>query len=220
MIISDLVTDREADIVDPDRWCGCIDGALTNTDPPKCTVENLTQLASGERLVTSVPRCDQNIIPCWALEDRLAHGSDRRFEFINPRLLRRPARNYMNLGHTPVIALEERDRSEDYHAMILSVSEKLNCSRMIVTRGKRGILAYDRERGFVESPAMAGQVVDRMGTGDAVLSLASLLVVQDAPMEIIGFVGNAVGAQAVATLGHQRSIEPVSLVKFMTALLK
>jgi SAM-dependent methyltransferase len=29
MVISDLVTNIEADIVDPDRWCGCIDGALT-----------------------------------------------------------------------------------------------------------------------------------------------------------------------------------------------
>jgi arsenite methyltransferase len=31
MVISDLVTDREIhkDSVDPEKWCGCIDGALT-----------------------------------------------------------------------------------------------------------------------------------------------------------------------------------------------
>ena len=31
MVISDLVTDKEVhgDSVDPDKWCSCIDGALT-----------------------------------------------------------------------------------------------------------------------------------------------------------------------------------------------
>ena len=31
MIISDLVTDKEIDkeSIDPDKWCSCIDGALT-----------------------------------------------------------------------------------------------------------------------------------------------------------------------------------------------
>lgn len=29
MVISDLVTDREATSIDPDRWCSCIDGAMT-----------------------------------------------------------------------------------------------------------------------------------------------------------------------------------------------
>jgi arsenite methyltransferase len=33
MVISDLVTDREInkDSVDPEKWCSCIDGALTKT---------------------------------------------------------------------------------------------------------------------------------------------------------------------------------------------
>jgi arsenite methyltransferase len=36
MIISDLVTDKERDkkSVDPDKWCSCIDGALTKESYP------------------------------------------------------------------------------------------------------------------------------------------------------------------------------------------
>ena len=65
-----------------------------------------------------------------------------------------------------------------------------------------------------------GQIVDRVGAGDAVLSVVSLCVAQDSPMEIAGFIGNAVGAHAVATLGHRDSIERASLYKHLESLLK
>ena len=32
MVISDLVTDRKADTIDPEMWSSCIDGALTKSD--------------------------------------------------------------------------------------------------------------------------------------------------------------------------------------------
>jgi hypothetical protein len=39
-------------------------------------------------------------------------------------------------------------------------------------------------------------------------------------MEVIGFIGNVVGAQAVATVGHRNSIERVSLARHIEHLLK
>ena len=104
--------------------------------------------------------------------------------------------------------------------MLLNVSQKLDCGRVVVTRGRDGMTCYDREEGFVDVPAFAGQVVDRMGAGDAVLSLTALCVAQGAPMEIVGFIGNVVGAEAVATVGHRSSIERVSLMKHVESLLK
>jgi len=46
-----------------------------------------------------------------------------------------------------------------------------------------------------------------------------LCVAQKAPMEVVGFIGNAVGAQAVATVGHRRPIERVSLFRLIECLL-
>ncbi len=116
--------------------------------------------------------------------------------------------------------LEARDRRGDLKKMALDVSEKLSCEQIIVTRGKYGCLCYRRGEDFVQVPALANQVVDRMGAGDAFLSLTSLLAPQKAPMEMLGFVGNAVGAQAVATVGHRQPIERASLFKHMECLLK
>ena len=69
-------------------------------------------------------------------------------------------------------------------------------------------------------PAFAVRVVDRIGAGDAVFSVTALCVAQKAPMEVVGFVGNAVGAQAVATVGNRKPIERVPLFKHIEALLK
>ena len=118
------------------------------------------------------------------------------------------------------IRLEARDRQGDLGEMILDVSRRLACERVVATRGKHGCLCYNEDEGFFEVPAFAGQVVDRMGAGDAFLSLTALCVAQQAPMEVVGFIGNAVGAQAVATVGHRRPIERVTLFKHIESLLK
>ena len=76
------------------------------------------------------------------------------------------------------------------------------------------------EDGFFEVPAFANRIVDRLGAGDAVLSATALCVAQNAPVEVVGFVGNAVGAQAVATVAHRKPIERVPLLKHIESLMK
>ncbi len=118
------------------------------------------------------------------------------------------------------VRLEARDRGGDLREAVLKISNRLGCKRAVVTRGKNGCLCFDKDEGFVEVPALAGQIVDRMGAGDAFLSVAALCVVQGAPIELAGFVGNAAGGQAVATVGHRASTEPALLYKHIESLLK
>lgn len=118
------------------------------------------------------------------------------------------------------IRLECRDRRGDLKRMILEVSRRLDCPRIMVTRGKNGCIAYCREEGFFEIPAFASKVVDRMGAGDSFVALTTPCMVQKAPMEIAGFIGNAVGAQAVATVGHRTSTERIPLFRHIECLMK
>jgi rfaE bifunctional protein kinase chain/domain len=118
------------------------------------------------------------------------------------------------------IALEERNRRGDVKDMALSVSNKLDCDRIVVTLGKEGSLCYSKDEGFFEVPAFANKVVDRVGAGDAVLSVTALCASQRVPMEVLGLIGNVVGAQAVATMGHRSSVERVPLMKHIESLLK
>lgn len=130
-----------------------------------------------------------------------------------------PRADYICLAHHE-ISLEERNRDGTIQEMILNLSRKLACEQIIVTRGRYGNVCFSAKEGFIEVPAFTERVVDRMGSGDAVISLTSLCIAQKTPLETVGFIGNAVGAQMVATLGHQKSVERVPLFKFIESLLK
>jgi rfaE bifunctional protein kinase chain/domain/rfaE bifunctional protein nucleotidyltransferase chain/domain len=116
--------------------------------------------------------------------------------------------------------LEARDRHGCLEAMVQRVSEKLACPNVIVTRGSHGCLTYNQNDGFCHIPAVAGQVKDRMGAGDTFLAAAALAIAAGLPMEAAGLVGNAAGAQAVATVGHRRFLDRVGLIKHVECLLK
>jgi sugar/nucleoside kinase (ribokinase family) len=118
------------------------------------------------------------------------------------------------------IRMEARDRRGDLKKMVLDLSKKVESDRITVTRGKNGCLCYSKDDGFFEVPAFAGQVLDRMGAGDSFLSLTALCVAQNVPTEVVGFIGNSVGAQAVATIGHRKSIERAALFKQIESLLR
>ena len=118
------------------------------------------------------------------------------------------------------IRLEARARQGDPRPMVVGVSQKLGCGRISVTRGNRGCLCYSDDVGFFEVPALAGQIVDRIGAGDAFLSVTALCVAQKAPMEMVGFIGNCVGALAVATVGNRQPIERGALFSQIESLLK
>jgi rfaE bifunctional protein nucleotidyltransferase chain/domain len=96
----------------------------------------------------------------------------------------------------------------------------VDCDRFLVTNGRHGSLTYERGDIVHSIPAFPSKVVDTMGAGDAVLAVAAPLVAAGAPLDLVGFIGNVVGAQKVAIVGHQRSIDRVTVLKALTALLK
>lgn len=144
-----------------------------------------------------------------------ANAGNRGFNTIS----KYPRADYVSIAEHE-IRLEYRSQRGDLRGIISDVSQKLGCGRVIVTRGKYGCLGYDKDAGFFEVPAFAQQVVDRVGIGDAFLSVTSLCVAQKAPMEIVGFIGNVVGAEAVVTVGNRTPIERSSLFKHIVSLLK
>jgi hypothetical protein len=59
-----------------------------------------------------------------------------------------------------------------------------------------------------------------MGAGDAYLAITAPCAGLGYPADLIGFVGNAVGALAVRILGNKESVEPEPLFRFISTLLK
>lgn len=130
-----------------------------------------------------------------------------------------PRADYISLAENEM-RLESRDRRGDLAPMLQHLAERLNCPRVMVTRGSRGCMGYSAETGIAEVPAFATKVVDRVGAGDAVFAITSLLAAQNVPMELIGFIGNVVGSEAVAVVGNKSSIERTPLCRHIEHLLK
>ena len=78
-----------------------------------------------------------------------------------------------------------------------SLCRRLGCRAFVVTRGKKGCAVQDAGGTFVEVPAFAQKVVDRIGAGDAFFVITALAARLDTPPELIGFIGNVIGALAV-----------------------
>ena len=91
---------------------------------------------------------------------------------------------------------------------------------MVVTHGKHGCYAYDRDNSVTKIPALTNTIVDTVGAGDAFFAVTAPLVASGVSMDLVGFLGNAVGAMKVGIVGHRESVEKVPLIKFLTALLK
>lgn len=118
------------------------------------------------------------------------------------------------------IRLEARSRLRPLEQIVEDVAGRLSCDRVLVTQGKQGCLCYERREGFTRVPALTSHVVDRIGAGDTVLSVASLCVAQGAPMVVAGFVGNAAATHAVSTMCNAAPLAQVPLAKHIISLLK
>jgi rfaE bifunctional protein nucleotidyltransferase chain/domain len=100
------------------------------------------------------------------------------------------------------------------------MEEHVECSKIIVTRGKDGCFALESDGIAHTIPAFSEDVVDTLGAGDAFPAVTAPLVAAGGSLSRIGLVGNVAGALKVEIVGHRRSIEKASLVNGIVGLLR
>ncbi|MBF0213708.1 MAG: adenylyltransferase/cytidyltransferase family protein [Magnetococcales bacterium] len=120
----------------------------------------------------------------------------------------------------PEVRLEMRRIAGEIHPLVEAVGDKLRCRKISVTRGKRGVILRESSGESVEVPAFVFNAVDRVGAGDAYLSVTAPAAFLNVPNEVIGLIGNALGSMAVEIIGNQRAVELLALKKHITAILK
>ncbi len=129
--------------------------------------------------------------------------------------------NYVCID-APEARLAAADKYSEIEEIVAThLPERMQWDRFIITHGRHGCVTFDKSRDQVRRiPAFTAQATDTMGAGDAFLAVTSPLVAAGGDMELVGFVGNAVGAMKVGIIGHRQSVEKVPLLKYLTALLK
>jgi bifunctional ADP-heptose synthase (sugar kinase/adenylyltransferase) len=130
-----------------------------------------------------------------------------------------PRADYVSLGE-PEVRLDARSLTGDLRPLTEHIARRLGARQFLVTRGSSGCVVFDRAEGFAQVPAFAIRVVDRVGAGDAVLALTAPCAAVGVPALMLGFIANVVGAEACTIMGHRSSIEPSSLFRHITSLMK
>ena len=120
----------------------------------------------------------------------------------------------------PEMRLAHQDKFGRLEDLVLKTAQRMKCGNITVTRGHLGSLVYSKKHGFAETPIFSKEIVDRVGAGDAFLAVTAPCVAKGVPPNLLGFIGNAVGALAVRIVGNRTAVEPTALYKYITALLK
>jgi bifunctional ADP-heptose synthase (sugar kinase/adenylyltransferase) len=116
------------------------------------------------------------------------------------------------------LQLELRSKNPDYFQVVPGIMRKLGAENAVITLGADGLIAFDRGQ-KTKVPALAIKIIDKVGAGDSVFAIGSLLAKVGAPAAVVGIVCNIVAAHEISQLGHRASLEIGDIKKQLKSLL-
>jgi sugar/nucleoside kinase (ribokinase family) len=116
---------------------------------------------------------------------------------------------------------EFRNRDGDLDDLIRALAQNLRAINVVVTRGKNGAELYNSDKDeFMTCPAFASKVVDKVGSGDAMLALLSASLRSGCGEKISLLIGSLAAAQSVETIGNSKSVSKNTVLKTLQHILK
>lgn len=116
--------------------------------------------------------------------------------------------------------LGTQDRFGNIEDVAKKLSKMLNAESIIITLGKKGSVGINRQNEINFTPIFSTKVIDTVGAGDAFFAFTAPCFAQGLPLDLISFIGNAVGALAVQIVGNKRPVEKHELFEFIHTILK
>lgn len=133
---------------------------------------------------------------------------------------RYPRADFVSLNE-PELRLAAHNRHDPLEVVSKQVGERVQVLQLAVTRGTKGVMMFDRQsKVFHKVPALSTRVVDRIGAGDAFLSLAGLCAAKGLNAEVAAFVGSVAAAMDVQIVCNREPVNPIGLNKYVATLLK
>ena len=114
-----------------------------------------------------------------------------------------------------------RDKNSRTEFLMKSLSTNQKIKNLIVTKGKEGAIMYNKGKNkFNSCGAFAGDVVDKIGAGDAMLSIISLCLKNKLTEELSLLLGSLGAAQSAESIGNKDSVGKNKVIKTLDHLLK
>jgi rfaE bifunctional protein kinase chain/domain/rfaE bifunctional protein nucleotidyltransferase chain/domain len=121
----------------------------------------------------------------------------------------------------PELRLATHNRHDSVEVLAEKVCKAVNAKHVSITRGTNGAITLSSDANEIQrAPVLSTKVVDRIGAGDAFLSLAGISLGAGLSSELTTFVASAAAAIDVQIVCNRDPITPIDLYKYITTLLK
>ena len=120
----------------------------------------------------------------------------------------------------PEARLAAQNKYSDIEDVVKILRKNINAEYFLITLGGGGSICVNKKGEVNRTPAFASKVIDIIGAGDAFFSFTAPCFANDMPMDLVSFIGNAVGALAVQIVGNKKSVEKHELLEFIHTILK
>jgi rfaE bifunctional protein kinase chain/domain/rfaE bifunctional protein nucleotidyltransferase chain/domain len=116
---------------------------------------------------------------------------------------------------------ELRDKNGKLEILIKKLTKMIGINNLVITRGSNGAILYSsKDKKYFYCPAFASTVVDKVGAGDAMLSIISILIKSKFKNIISLFLGSLAGAMSVEGMANKFFIKKTKLLKYFNHILK
>jgi len=115
---------------------------------------------------------------------------------------------------------EMRQRDGNLEELAVKIKKIINAKNITVTQGKDGAFLIDDNQEEIKCPGFASKVVDKVGSGDALLAILSIGLFNKMDDELALFIASIAAAQSVETIGNSFPVSKLKLLKTISHSLK
>ena len=116
---------------------------------------------------------------------------------------------------------ELRDKNEKLDMLTKKLTKMIGIDNLVITSGSDGALLYSsRGKKYFHCPAFASKVIDKIGAGDSMLSIMSILIKSNFKNIISIFLGSLAGAISVEEMSNKVPIKKTKLLKYFNHILR
>lgn len=114
---------------------------------------------------------------------------------------------------------EMRNQYNNLNDLAKQFQKNYKIKHLVITRGKSGSLFFDGKN-YINCPAFANKVIDKVGAGDSFLSLFSLGIPGKNNTILSMLLGSIAGAYNVENIANSKKLDKQYLLKYLDHLLK
>ncbi len=115
--------------------------------------------------------------------------------------------NYKNFDLVIINESELRQELREERLDVAKLAKLLinqkNIKNLVVTHGKNGVTLFKKNQKFLHCPAFVEHSLDKVGAGDAMLSMVSISLMHNLDPEIVLFLGSIAAAINVKNVGNK-----------------